>query len=255
MTEHFTTAFYFDRLAQSTHRMMDACSTSRPQLRDCLVRYFRELNPGDVFHIESCVTEAEEGRFSFGHKLIDSATGELCTTFEQRFVGTLEADTRSFQAEWDGPEREERADVPAQAKWLPACRDVVRGGETDWRGELDLSGYVHRFSTAAAQCQSHIGLTPTLMREERRGFSTFEFQLSFDGPPPRAGDGVQVKSTVAHVGTTSLRLVFRMERSATGELLALLSQMGVNLDLDERRPAAIPLEIARKARSVMGDRE
>ena len=130
-------------------------------------------------------------------------------------------------------------------------RGSVRPGEVDGSNRLGLVALVHRLSTAAVQCQAHMGLTPELMRELRLGFSTFEFQMAFPGRPPGVGEAVEVKSTIAHVGTSSVRMLHRMERAAGGEVVVILGQMGVNLDLDARRPAPLPPEVADLARSLM----
>jgi len=254
--EHFTTGYYFDRFAQSTLRMLAELGyasddPSLPGTRECYVRYLRELNKGDVFHIESGVIDCNENQVVLGHRVIDSDTGELCTTMEQVLNAPAKADSTPYQVEWEGPEKEERADVPAGATWMPTVADVVRQAETDWSGRLDLSGYVHRFSTASAQCQARFGMSPSYTREQRFGFSTFEFQLGFYGAAPGPGERLEVETAIAHIGRSSIRLVHRMVCAPQGDLVATLSQMGVHLDLDARRPAPFPDELAQRARRLM----
>ena len=188
-----------------------------------------------------------------GHRLIDSDTGELCTTVEQLLDAPAKADPDPHLVEWDGPEREARPEVGTTACWLPTAVDVVRAVETDWGGRLDLSAYVHRFSTASAQCQTAFGMSPSYTREHRFGFSTFEFQLVFNGEPPRAGEMLEVQTAIAHIGRSSIRLVHRMVRTPGGEQVASLSQMGVHLDLDARRAVPFPTALADRARQLMGE--
>ena len=88
--------------------------------------------------------------------------------------------------------------------------------------------------------------------QNRIGFSTFEFQLSFLGTHLRSGEAQQVFSSIAHVGRTSMRTVHRMERNG-GETVALLSIMGVHLDLDRRRPCPFPEELVSCAKEMMGE--
>ena len=128
---------------------------------------------------------------------------------------------------------------------------MVAPADVDRSGRLSLAGIVHSLSAAALQCQSHMGLTPDLVRERRFGFSTFEFQMTFPEVPPRVGEGVEVQSAVAHVGKSSVRMIHRMTRVGGGGEIAVLSQMGVNLNLDARRPEALPDEVAARARSLM----
>ena len=76
-------------------------------------------------------------------------------------------------------------------------------------GRSALSHYIHRFSASGGHLMAAFGMTPAYMRAEQRGLSTFEFQLSVDGPL-RSGDLVRVQSALVHVGKSSLRLFHRM---------------------------------------------
>jgi len=77
------------------------------------------------------------------------------------------------------------------------------------------------------------------MRDQHRGFSTFEFQLGFEGGV-RAGDPLIVRSALTHVGNSSMRILHVMTDERSGERVATLEQSGVHLDLDARRPAPLP---------------
>ena len=68
----------------------------------------------------------------------------------------------------------------------------------------------------------------------------------------RSGEALQVFSSIAHVGRTAMRTVHRMERNG-GETVALLSIMGVHLDLDRRRPCPFPQELVSRAKEIMGE--
>ena len=77
------------------------------------------------------------------------------------------------------------------------------------------------------------------MKTERRGYSTFELALHVTGSP-QSGDPVLVETGIVHLGNSSIRFVHRMCDPATGAEYARLGQFGVQLDLDTRRPAALP---------------
>jgi acyl-CoA thioesterase FadM len=77
------------------------------------------------------------------------------------------------------------------------------------------------------------------MEAERRGYSTFELALQLTGSP-RLGRPVLVETGIAHLGNSSIRFVHRMCDPATGSEFARMGQFGVQLDLDARRPAALP---------------
>jgi acyl-CoA thioesterase FadM len=88
------------------------------------------------------------------------------------------------------------------------------------------------------------------MRHERRGFSTFEFQLELGGVL-RPGDPVRVRSALVHVGNSSMRLFHVMTNERTGERVATLEQLGVHLDMDARRPTPLPDAIRARAKAIL----
>jgi acyl-CoA thioester hydrolase len=135
-----------------------------------------------------------------------------------------------------------------------AGRDTVRPWEIDVTGGSALTHYIHRFSSANAHVTAAFGLVPAFYRDERRGFSTFEFQLSVDRLM-RAGDHVVVKSAPLHVGNTSLRLFHQLLDARTGARIAALDQLGVLLDLDARRPAPLPAWMKERARALVARSE
>src|SRR5215469_3631445 len=115
VTEHFTVAFYFDRIA-----MAEATLAERLGLLDTLraggftrrydVRYARELRAGGAFHVESAALAADGGA-RFGHRFVDSVTGQAITWFDVHWDGVSAAfPATQVAADWDGPEFEQRAD-------------------------------------------------------------------------------------------------------------------------------------------------
>ena len=248
-TEHFTTAFYFNRLGQATDRLLGVEHV--PRTTDCYVRYLREFNKGDVFHVDSGCIHSDDHRIVLGHRYVDSATGEVCTLFEQEIERVEGIDLHDALIPWDEPKREAREMPPTEAQWLATAAQIVAPADVDRSGRLSLEAIVHCLSTAALQCQVHMGLTPDFVREQRLGFSTFEFQMTFPSDPPRVGEGVEAQSAIAHVGKSSVRMVHRLVRVNAGEEIAILSQMGVNLNLDVRRPEALPDAVAARAKSLM----
>ena len=255
-TEHFTVAFYFARLGDAAYAMLDALGVSpaAAPTADVYVRYHRELRVGDIFHIESGVIEAADDTLLLGHKIFESGAGTLCTTVEHRLRVSLAAAQRkkadAHRVTWDGPKREARPQPRSLDGFRDSARDTVRPWEIDVTGGCALVHYVHRFSAANGHAGAAFGLTPEFYREQRRGFSTFEFQLVVDADA-RAGDLVVIKSAPLHVGNTSLRLFHQLLDARSGARLAALDQLGVVLDLDARRPAPMPDWMKERARALV----
>lgn len=254
--EHFTTAYYLHKISSSAMRMLIELGYAVDDPFIPTTRYFygnfsNELHKGDVYHIEVGVVEASESELVLGHRVIDSDSETLCASFLQRLDGRAKADAEQYRIDWNGPEPEERPAVPEDAQWTPTSAFVARPEELDWSERLDLGAYINHMSAANIQTQTLIGMSPSYMRKQRIGFSTFEYQFRLLGTPPRLGDVLETSSAVAHVGRTSLRFVHRMRNTSTGEPVAILSQMGVHLDLDTRRPAPLPELLATKARGLL----
>lgn len=270
--DHLTVAYYFTRIAAAGAGLLEALGLGGAYAQregravlttDCYVRYQRELRVGDILHVESGVIDIEPDALVLGHKLFDSGAGALCTTVEQR-VRHLDADRRKAmplaaeprrqadarRVRWDGPPRERRPRPAGLDGFRDSARDLVKPGEVDLSGGSALSHYIHWFSAANGHAIGGFGMTPGYQRAERRGFSTFEFQLEISGRLS-PGDFVRVRSALVHVGTSSLRLLHVMSREPSGDVVATLEQSGVHLDMDARRATPLPAALREGARAVL----
>ena len=246
--DHFTVAYYLARIADAGRALLHALGVGPRPTVDCFIRYQRELRAGDIMHVESGVIGVEAESVLLGHKLFESASGALCTTVEQRVRAKLRADEPRKVA-WDGPVRESRQ--PHRLAGLrDAARDTVKPEDVDATGQLTLSGAVHRFSASNAHVLAAFGLTPAYMRDQRRGFSTFEFQLGMGGEV-RAGDRLVVRSGLVHVGNSSMRIFHVMTDAQTGTEVASLHQSGVHFDQEQRRPVPLPEDLRTRALAVL----
>jgi acyl-CoA thioesterase FadM len=260
VTEHFTIACYFDRLA-------DASLTTAEELglRDLAgsahrrfdVRFVRELRAGASFHILSAPIALDENAVRFGHQVIDSADGEVTAWAEETLdhaTAPLPRDLREVIAgrlsAWPGPAVEHRPQPMTLERFIPTVRDRIKPMDMDSGARVALSGLVHRFTAGSIQALAAIGATSSYMKTERRGYSTFELALRVTGSP-RSGDPVLVETGIVHLGNSSIRFVHRMCDPATGTEYARLGQFGVQLDLDTRRPAALPERLRAAATALL----
>ena len=255
-TDHFTVAYYFARLGDATFALLDALglAPSAAQTTDVYVRYQRELRVADIFHIDTGVIDVADDSLLVGHKIFDSGDGALTTTVEHRLRMTVTPDVRkkaeAYRVSWDGPKREMRAQPRGLEKFSDVGRDSVRPWEIDLTGGSALIHYVHRFTVANGHSTALFGLTPAFYREQRCGFSTFEFQLSMDGLLG-AGDLVILKSAPLHIGNSSMRMFHQMLDARTGKRVAALDQLGVMLNLDARRPMPLPDWMKERAKALI----
>jgi len=253
VTEHFTVAFYFDRIA-----MAEATLAERLGLLDMLraggftrrydVRYARELRAGGAFHVESAALAADGGA-RFGHRFVDSVTGETITWFDVHWDGVAMPRAVSAATDWDGPEFELRADPQDLSRLIPTAAGRVQPGDVDEFGRLGICGAIHKFTDSSVQIGAAVGLTADYIKTARRGFSTFEFRVVISATLS-LGDVYRNRTGIAHLGNSSLRFLHVMSDGA-GREVARLGQYGVQLDLDARRPAALAPELRERAERLV----
>jgi acyl-CoA thioesterase FadM len=252
--DHMTVAYYLQRFGDSSLKILHALGLGPAATLDCFIHYRHELRVNDLLHVESAVIGVEPDALVLGHRLLETAEGALCTTVEQRLAVALTPEQRraaeAHRAAWDGPRREVRPRPAGLAGFTDSARDTVKASEVDALGQLDPSAAVHRFSAANGHVLAAFGLSPRYMRENQRGFSTFEFQLAFEAGV-RAGDPLRVQSALTHVGNSSMRILHVMTNEATGARVSTLEQSGVQLDLDARRPAPLSPELRARATTLL----
>jgi acyl-CoA thioesterase FadM len=250
ITEHFTIAYYFDRLADAasiTAASLGLVDKSAPAACRFDVRFARELRAGASFHILSAPLAFADVALRLGHQFIDSGDGEVTTWVQETrdipAAASLPPATREAingrLSPWPGPAVEPRPEPSATEGFVPTARDRVKPADLGLDGNFTLAAFVHRFTAGCVQALAAIGATASYMHDERRGFSTFELTLQVSRLP-RLGDTVVVETGIVHLGNSSIRFMHRMTDPADDSELARLGQFGVQLDLDARRPAALP---------------
>ena len=259
VTEHFTIAYYFDRLEESEANLADELGLSDLSRRADLVRrmdvrFARELRKGASFHVESAALGVDTDGIRVGHRFVDSANGEVVTWFDERWDAALTSGQRDAVearlAAWNGPAAEQRTEPAGTTGFIPSARGRVKPGDVDVAGNFSLSAMLHRFSNASGQFGAAVGMDTEFMQKHRRGFSTFELTMRIGGALPLDAPYL-VETGIGHLGNSSLRMIHRMTNARTGAEIAVVGQFGVNLDLDARRPARWSEEIRARAAALV----
>jgi acyl-CoA thioesterase FadM len=248
-TEHFTIAYYFDRLehaALTIEESLGLRGIARSARHSFNVRFARELRAGASFHIVTGPIAFDESSVRLGHQILDSADGEVTAWVEQtldEISAPLPDDLCDtigrHLVRWEGPEFERRPEPATFDGFIPTVRDRVKPMDMDADGNFSLAAYVHRFTAGVIQALAAIGGTAPYMQAERRGYSTFELALRIT-ESPRLGDPILVETGIVHLGNSSIRFVHRLCDPISRREFARLGQFGVQLDLDARRPVALP---------------
>lgn len=271
MTEHFTIGYYFDRIGRAELDVAETLGLGEVRQaaldRRCFaVRFMRELRAGASFHIDSALIGPPSPRdeaarepqnnagLRLGHRIVDSANGEVVTWVEEIWdvpiPPALAAPLARRIAEWPGPPIERRPEPVGSAGFIATARGRAIPADLDENGVFSLAAFVHRFTDACLQAAAAIGMDAAYMQTERRGYSTFELAFTVCGTP-RLGDPYLVETGIAHLGNSSVRLAHRMSDPRNGKELARLGQFGVQLDLDARRPAALPEAMRARAARLL----
>jgi len=252
--DHFTVAYYMARFNDATVAALHTLGIGPAPTVDCYIRYTHELRVNDLMHVTTGVIGADAGSLTLGHKLFETTDNALCTTVEQRLAVALTPEQRraaeAARVTWDVPGREVRSRPKTLDGFLPSARDAVKPSEVDAAGHITLPAAIHRFSAANGHVLAAFGLSPKYMRDNDRGFSTFEFQLGFEAGV-RAGDPLLVRSALTHVGNSSMRILHVMTDERSGERVATLEQSGVQLDLAARRPALLAPALREQAMKLL----
>jgi acyl-CoA thioesterase FadM len=261
VTEHFTVGYYFDRVEEAEANLADELGLGDLPRRGDIprqldARFVSELRAGASFHVESAALGVENG-LRVGHRFVDSVNGEVVTWFDQQWdlsAAPLTPQQRAAiagrLADWNGPAAEARPEPVATAGFIPTARGRVKPGDVNAAGNFALGAMVLRFSNSSGQLGAAIGMDAEFMQQQRRGFSTFELILRMTGVLPLDAPYL-VETGIGHLGSSSLRMIHRMTDARTGAEFARLSQFGVNLDLDARRPARWPDDIRQRAAALV----
>ncbi len=261
VTEHFTIAYYFDRLEEAERNLADLLGLAELLraggfARRLDVRFARELRAASSFHIDSAALAVDKG-LRLGHRFLDSANGETVTWIEEHWelpAGSLPAEhQRAIAARlgrWEGPAAEARPEPASHAGFIPTARGRVKTADLDADGRFALAAIVHRLTDSCLQAAAAIGMDAEFLERNRRGFSTFELALRISGALA-LDEPYLVESGIAHLGNSSLRMIHRMCDPRNGREVARLGQFGVNLDLEARRPARWPDDIRARAQTLV----
>lgn len=251
--EHFTIAYYFEKLSDASRNLLELIGegeTLGPIVNvgpsRLLTTFQHELRAGSTYHIQSAVIGMTAANVTLGHQVINSTTNQTGTWLAETLALPVGLGTKTRQklealvVAWPGPKIVPPTALPAGRGALTA-RDRVKPWEADPRGCITLSDIIHRFSGAGMHFLSTVGVSAAYMHANRRGFSTFLLDIELSAPA-KLGERVDVHTAAAHLGNTSFSYAHRMT-GADGRAIASMVQAGVLLDLDARRPTPIPDDI------------
>lgn len=139
---------------------------------------------------------------------------------------------------------------------MPQLLETYRGAVYPWHcdhvGHMNVMFYVGKFDEATWNFFAALGITPSFLRENRRGMAAVDQRIAYQREL-HAGDIVVVKSGVLEVRDKVIRFVHEMRNAETQEVSAITMLTGVHMDTAARKSCPLPESVIAKARAAMVD--
>jgi acyl-CoA thioester hydrolase len=126
---------------------------------------------------------------------------------------------------------------------------VVYPWHCDHMGHMNVMWYTGKFDEATWHLLALIGLTPTYLREQKRGMVAVQQETTYKREL-LAGDLISIYSGVLEMREKVVRFYHQMMNAETKELAAKTILTGVHLDTDTRKSCPFPAEILGRGRQM-----
>jgi len=134
---------------------------------------------------------------------------------------------------------------------IETVRGTVRADECDQLGHMNVVYYTARMSDAYTQLLARVGMTAEFIAGRRMAFAAVRQEID-NLREVRAGDLIVFESGFVGLRPKGATIRHEMRNAETGDV-AMRARIGlVNLDLERRRAAPIPAEIAARIQAMLG---
>jgi acyl-CoA thioester hydrolase len=144
-------------------------------------------------------------------------------------------------------------EVEEPGKLFLTARGVVRPSHCDHMGHMNVMWYTARFDEGTWHLFHEIGITPSYMRENRRGMAgvqqdtTYKHELF-------AGDLITVRSRILEIREKVIRFHHEMRNDESQAVAATSTLTAVHLNTETRKSCPFPAEILQRGREMIGDK-
>jgi len=129
-------------------------------------------------------------------------------------------------------------------------RGVVYPWHCDHIGHMNVMWYVGKFDEATWHLLASVGLTPTYLREQKRGMVAVQQNIAYKHEL-LAGDLLTIRSGVLEMKEKSIRFFHEMKNEETGAAAAIAVLTGVHTDSESRRACPFPSEIMERGQALI----
>ncbi len=131
---------------------------------------------------------------------------------------------------------------------LETYRGKVDPSEIDHMGHMNIKYYAEKFDQATWKILMAVGVTPRYVQETGKGFAVLE-SLTKYLHELLAGTSVLIETVLLEVTTKKVRILHRMKKKETGEIVATNELLGIHFDLKLRKSCEMPSSIFETALS------
>lgn len=129
------------------------------------------------------------------------------------------------------------------------ARSVVYPWHCDHMRHMNVMWYVGKFDEATWHLFSHLGLSPTFLREHHRGMAAVQQEITYRREL-HAGDVITIYSRVLEVKEKVIRFSHEMYNEETGEIAATTTITGIHLDTNLRKSCLFPPHVRERAQEI-----
>jgi len=140
-----------------------------------------------------------------------------------------------------------QAKPASKPELIITSRGVIYPWHCDHMGHMNVMWYTGKFDEGTWHLLAHIGLTPSYLRENKRGMVAVQQETTYK-QELLAGDLIIVRSGVLEMREKTIRLYHEMLNAETNEVAATTSLVGVHLNNETRKSCPFPTEILERGR-------
>jgi acyl-CoA thioester hydrolase len=135
-------------------------------------------------------------------------------------------------------------------KQIISFRGVVYPWQCDHMGHMNVMWYTGRFDEATWQLFGHIGLTPSYLRDHKRGMAGLQQDTTYKREL-MAGDLIVIRSQILEMREKVIRLYHEMFNTETGEIAATTMLTAAHLNRETRKACPFPEGVAGRGREMV----
>jgi acyl-CoA thioester hydrolase len=135
-------------------------------------------------------------------------------------------------------------------KQILTARGVVYPWQCDHMGHMNVMWYTGKFDEATWQLFGHIGLTPSYLRDHKRGMAGLQQDTTYKREL-FAGDLVVIRSEILEMREKVIRFRHEMFNGETGEIAAATMLTAVHINRETRKSCPFPESVAERARKMI----